>query len=165
MKTNINSFRESPYLTTTFRFILGAVFLYASYDKILDPGSFAIVVQNYQLIPMSLSNLVAIFLPWCELYCALFLLLGWWHKPAALLVSLMNFIFITALSLAYLRGLDIECGCFGTGSSVSIQRIVEDIILLALSLHIFSHPKSILAIENIFSKEQHSSSQITQRPV
>jgi len=145
----INAFRESPNLTTILRFIVGIIFLYASYDKILDPGSFAIAIQNYQLIPMSLSNLIAIILPWCEFFCGLFLLIGWWHKPAALLISLMTFVFIIALSIAYFRGLDIDCGCFGTGSSVSIQRIIEDIMLFAFSLHIYFKPNSKLAIENI----------------
>ncbi len=150
LKTIINALRESPYITTIFRFILGIIFLYASYDKILDPGSFAIAVQNYKLIPMSLSNIVAIFLPWCEFYSAVLLIFGWWHKPAALLVSVMNITFIVALSLAYLRGLDIDCGCFGTDSSVSIQRIVEDIILLSFSLHIYLKPNSKFALENLF---------------
>jgi len=149
MRSKLESFQKAPYITTIFRIILGFVFLYASFDKILDPGSFAIAIQNYQLIPMSLSNMVAIFLPWCEFYCAIFLLIGWWHKPAALLVSIMNIIFIVALALAYLRGLNIDCGCFGTGSTVNIQRIVEDIILLLLSLHIFFNPKSKLTMENI----------------
>ena len=147
--TNLNILRESPYLTTLFRYIVGFIFLYASYDKILDPESFAIAVQNYKLIPMSLSNLVALILPWCEFFCAVLLIAGWWHKPAALLVSVMTLIFIIALSLAYMRGLDIDCGCFGTGSLVSIQRIIEDFILLAFSVHIFFKPKSKLAVENI----------------
>jgi uncharacterized membrane protein YphA (DoxX/SURF4 family) len=149
LNIKIKSISESQILTTIFRLILGTVFLYASYDKILDPETFAISVQNYQIIPMSLSNLVAIILPWCEFYCALFLLVGWWHRAAAFIVSIMNIIFIVALSVASFRGLDINCGCFGTGTSVSIQRIIEDIILLAFSLYIFFKPRSKLAIENI----------------
>ena len=164
MRSKLKSFQKSLYITTISRFILGMVFLYAGYDKILDPGSFAIAVQNYQLIPMSLSNMVAIFLPWCEFYCALLLLSGWWHRSAALLVSIMNIVFIVALTLAYLRGLDIDCGCFGTGSSVNIQRIVEDFILLALSLHIFFNPESKLALENIFYKHHNNTSQTNQKP-
>ena len=164
LKSKIKSFQDSPYLTTVFRIFLGLVFLYASFNKILNPGSFAIAIQNYQLIPMSLSNMVAIFLPWCEFYCAGLLLFGWWHKPAALLVSIMSIIFIVALTLAYLRGLDIDCGCYGTGSSVSIQKIIENFILLALSLHVFFNPKTWLAIENINKRQNNSTSQTTQKP-
>ena len=33
------------------RLALGAVFLYASYDKILHPAAFAKAVYNYQILP------------------------------------------------------------------------------------------------------------------
>ncbi|MGA8240229.1 MAG: MauE/DoxX family redox-associated membrane protein [Desulfobacterales bacterium] len=33
------------------RLLLGTVFLYASYDKILHPQAFAQAVYNYQILP------------------------------------------------------------------------------------------------------------------
>ena len=46
------------------RVILGAVFIYASIDKIRNPEAFAKAVYNYQILPDSLINLTAIALPW-----------------------------------------------------------------------------------------------------
>lgn len=45
------------------RLFLGAVFVYASLDKILHPQAFAEMVYNYQLLPDVLINLTAIILP------------------------------------------------------------------------------------------------------
>jgi len=140
--------RKSPYLTSCLRLVLGTVFLYAASEKIARPEDFAVAIQNYQLIPLSLTNLSAMILPWLELYCGLLLLLGLWHQPAAFLTTVMNVVFLIALLSAYYRGLDIECGCFGSGSEVNLGRILEDLLLLAFSLHILFYPASFFALEN-----------------
>ena len=49
------------------RLILGGVFIYASIDKILNPGDFAKIISNYHVLPFGLENLLAITLPWVEL--------------------------------------------------------------------------------------------------
>jgi uncharacterized membrane protein YphA (DoxX/SURF4 family) len=140
--------RKSPYLTMLFRLILGFVFIYASLDKIADPEAFAAAVQNYQLAPVFLINLIAIFLPWLEFYCGVLLLLGWWHQPAAFWVGIMTIVFLIGLVSAYARGLDIDCGCFGSGNTVDLSRIIEDLFLLAFALHILIYPTSAFALEN-----------------
>ena len=101
------------------------------------------------MIPDPMINLVAIILPWLELICGILLLTGFWHRSAAFIVSLMMIVFIIAISTAILRGLDIECGCFGSGTSANWTRILEDLFLLAFSLQILFFPKSIIALENI----------------
>jgi len=151
----IQKLRHSPYLTTVFRIILGVIFIYAGLEKIGHADLFAVTIQNYQLVPISMTNLIAIFLPWLELYCGLLLLLGWWQRIAAAWAVLLNIIFLTALISAYWRGLDIVCGCFGSGTTVNMTRILEDLLLLALSLHIFIFPVSALAIENRWSPDGH----------
>ena len=140
---------SSPYLTTTFRILVGFVFIYASIEKITSPAYFAGTIQNYRILPDAMINLVAIILPWLELICGILLLTGVWHRSAALIVSMMMIIFIFAISSAILSGLDIECGCFGSGTSANWTRIIEDLFLLVFSLQIFFFPKSILALENI----------------
>ena len=39
----------NPYLILLIRCLLGLVFVYASYDKILDPGKFARDIANYHI--------------------------------------------------------------------------------------------------------------------
>ena len=57
-----------PYIVVLIRFIVGGVFIVASYDKILDPGNFARKISNYHVIPLGLENAIAIILPWVELF-------------------------------------------------------------------------------------------------
>ena len=47
---------------------LGYVFISASLDKIMDPVSFSKSINNYEITPYWINNLVALILPWIELY-------------------------------------------------------------------------------------------------
>ena len=37
-------------------FIIGAIFIWASYDKIIDPGKFAREISNYRIVPFGLER-------------------------------------------------------------------------------------------------------------
>ncbi len=118
------------YLTFAARIFIGALFLYASYHKILDPAEFAVSVRNYMIIPPSWSNLVALTLAWVELGAGLFLIAGIQTRASALLTTGMLGVFLAAIVHAYWIGLDIDCGCFtsGAGSTgrVGLYHIVRD---------------------------------------
>ena len=123
------------------------VFLYTGMNKIINSAYFAGVIYNYQLLPDLLVNLVAIILPWIELICGSLLLLGFWYRSAALIISFMMIAFLIAITSVMIRGLDIECGCFGSDTLVDWPRIIEDIFLLIFSLQIVFSPESKLAID------------------
>ena len=129
--------------------MVGILFIYASIDKIADPAYFAGNIQNYQLIPLSLINISAITLPWLELLCGVLILTGVWHRSASLIITFLTIVFIIAISSAIFRGLDIECGCYGSATSADWTKIVEDFFLLAFSVYILFFPTSKLALENI----------------
>lgn len=117
------------------RVVLGAVFVYASFPKILDPAGFAQDIANYQLLPQVWGNWAALFLPWLELVCGLTLMTGWKVRAGALLISILLLIFIGALSISLYRGLDIHCGCFsveGTPTNLYVD-LLRDGIMLAMS--------------------------------
>jgi uncharacterized membrane protein YphA (DoxX/SURF4 family) len=128
--------------------MVGIIFIFASIDKIASPAYFAGTIQNYQILPESLINFVAIILPWLELICGILLVIGIWHQSAAWIVSNLTFVFIIAIGSVIFRGLDIECGCFGSDSSANWGRIVEDLFILVFSLQIALNSRSKLAIEN-----------------
>jgi uncharacterized membrane protein YphA (DoxX/SURF4 family) len=116
------------------RLAVGFVFVYASYDKILEPEEFANSIKNYDMLPYSVLAPFAIVLPWVEFWTGLFLILGFRTRASALIMSGMLGMFIIALGQAVARGLDIECGCFSSegGSKAGLERIFEDIGLLIL---------------------------------
>jgi len=120
------------------RVILGVIFIYASYDKILHPKAFAEVVYNYQILPDKLINLTAIFLPWFEIMIGVFLIVGFWMPGTVIWCNTLLVVYIGALGFNLARGLDINCGCFSTtkGSSISIEHILWDAVFLSLSIYL-----------------------------
>ena len=55
-----------------FRLIVGLVFIYASYDKILAPISFSKNIHNFHITPIFIENLAALIIPWLELIIGIF---------------------------------------------------------------------------------------------
>ena len=53
--------RINPVLILLIRVILGLVFIYASYDKILDPGKFARDIANYHIFHLGLRIVLRSF--------------------------------------------------------------------------------------------------------
>ncbi|MCF7951792.1 MAG: DoxX family membrane protein [Spirochaetaceae bacterium] len=121
------------------RLLIGAVFLYASYDKILNPHAFAEAIYNYQLLPEIAINPVALVLPWVELLLGLCLIAGLWLNGASLLSVLLLGAFTAALVFNQVRGLDAACGCFttrGSHGAADLETIIRDFCLLAVAIYL-----------------------------
>jgi hypothetical protein len=75
-------------------------------------------------------------LPWIELVTALALVLGIRARAGAFVASGLMLVFTLAVLAAVARGLDFECGCFGTSdaSRVGLRKLVENVVLLAVSV-------------------------------
>lgn len=128
-------------IETLFRLGVGGLFVFAGVVKIWDfkgGGSatqeFALEIQNYQMTTWTVAILVAIYLPWLEVFAGLALIFRRLYAGGlALLLGLVAF-FLIALSSAWTRGLDISCGCFGR-SDVAVnypEKIGQDVLLLAV---------------------------------
>lgn len=107
------------HLVLLARLVIGGLFIYASIYKVLNPADFAVSVRNYTILPVEWTNFVAITLPWVELGSGLFLVMGVFTRPSALLTTGMMAVFLAALVYAYYTGLDIDCGCFSSSSQSS----------------------------------------------
>jgi uncharacterized membrane protein YphA (DoxX/SURF4 family) len=100
------------HISLIVRIILGAIFVWASFDKVLHPKEFAEVIQNYKIFPPQMVNLSAIVLPWIEFACGILLIIGFFCRGSALIITCLLIIFMAVLSHALYKGLDIRCGCF-----------------------------------------------------
>lgn len=136
----MKDFLSNKYLQIALRLIIGGIFVYASIDKISNPGDFAKAVKNYDMLPLNLVNFMAIVIPMVELVAGLMLIFGIYVKGSAASISILLVVFLIGLTQALIRGLDINCGCFSldTTSSKSdiVIRIVQDIFMLIGSLAI-----------------------------
>jgi uncharacterized membrane protein YphA (DoxX/SURF4 family) len=116
-----------------FRLLAGGAFTIAGLLKMADPAKFASNIANYRLLQDFLINSVAIILPGIEVAAGLLVLLGFFLRPAALVITSMTVLFSFVILSALARGLNIECGCFGTvtGRHVGLLNLAIDLALLA----------------------------------
>ncbi len=130
-------------LLLVFRIVLGGLFVYAGAVKVGDPLDFAQDIRNYRLVGQSLSFVAALVLPWLEILAGVFLVAGVGKRGAALVITglLVFFIVLTLVTMA--RGLDVDCGCFGSlGRKSGWGVVLEDLGMLALGLCILSARKA-----------------------
>jgi putative oxidoreductase len=121
---------------TILRVVLGGLFVWAGILKLLDVSAFIDEVGNYRLLP-ALAPLLGTTLPTIEIAAgvALAATRGAWRSAAALLVLSMMVVFTIAVSSAWLRGIDVRCGCFGTGGGpIGPLTVARDVGLLAAAV-------------------------------
>ena len=128
--------RSGFYLYHICRLVLGGLFLYAGAVKANYVVAFAGDVANYQLLPYAWNYLVAATLPYVETVAALLLIFNRKVRPAALLLAVLTFAFMLALTTAVARGMDIDCGCFnpGQGHTSAVMALLRDAGILLLAL-------------------------------
>jgi len=122
-------------VTRLLRLLVGGAFVFAGALKIVDPAKFALDVGNYRLVPHEFINLVAILLPWVEVVAGSFVLAGVWLRDAAIVITGLTTMFLFVIVSALARGLNIECGCFGTvgGKHVGLVNLALDATLFSLA--------------------------------
>ena len=125
---------NNKYILLIIRLFLGFVFIYAAVTKISKPEDFSQAIFNYKLLPLFLVNILAIILPWIELTAGVLLIFGISVKENSAILNGLLIIFIIAIVISLFRGLDINCGCFGTvdGSKVGLIKVLENIGLIIL---------------------------------
>lgn len=100
-------------LLSVGRHLLAAAFLVAGALKWKNPAAFAESIAAFKILPTEWSNIVAILLPAVEIALGGLLLFGPWKRAASLGVMLASVFFTALLAQAWLRGMPLDCGCFG----------------------------------------------------
>ncbi len=116
--------------------LLGSVFLWAAVSKIIDTAAFISTIEEFGLVWEPLLSLSAWVVIGAEAVAAAGLWCG--RRWAARLAGGLLVVFLCVLAYGILLGLDIECGCFGTGEGTGSltlkQAAVLDVVLLATCL-------------------------------
>ena len=141
------NYLQNKWIALVFRLFLGAMFMYASLDKINAPETFSGDIRAYQIIPFGLENSVAIILPWLELLIGIGLVIGVMVDGSALISMGLLVVFIIAISSAILRGYNIECGCgLKEGEVVGTQKLLENTIFFLMGLFIVNRHSTLYEI-------------------
>ena len=123
-----------PLVVRGSQIAMGLVFAWAALAKLGDLREFANQVHNFRMVPIFAENVIALSLPWIELVAALALILNIRARSGAVVVTGLLAVFTVAIVVALMRGLDIECGCFGTSdaSQVGLVKITQNLGMLVL---------------------------------
>ncbi|MGE9267010.1 MAG: MauE/DoxX family redox-associated membrane protein [Verrucomicrobiales bacterium] len=133
---------REEYLAVTvwvLRVFLGVFFAWSGVVKLLDLGAFTEAVGNYQILMSPHDAWVAHFLPWLELLAGVALVTGLGVRGGLLAIVGMLMVFLLALGMAWGRGLDISCGCFGKSDAPVNYgwKMLSNAVLLVLAAGIW----------------------------
>ena len=142
-----------PWIGLFARLILGGVLFIAGYLKVSAPDKSQMAVRAYEMLPISVANALGLILPFAEVAIGALLVLGALTKYMAALGGFTMIIFIVAISQAWARGLNIDCGCFGGGGAVApgetkyLQEILRDTGLALLAGYLIRYPVTKFAVD------------------
>jgi uncharacterized membrane protein YphA (DoxX/SURF4 family) len=137
------------------RLVVGGVWIAAGVLKLPDPSENVRAVRAYQLLPESIVPLVGHVLPILEIVVGACLVIGLLTRVFGVVSALMQLGFIIGISAAWARGLQIDCGCFGSsGDPVANATakypwdIARDVGLFLLSAWLVYRPRTPWAVDN-----------------
>jgi len=126
-------------LSVFLRLVLSGVLAYAGILKMLDPAAFHQAVLSYQTVDGPLAVGVTYWLPAFEVVIAIGLWIPRyeWRSAGASLVLMVFFTIMVAV--AWARGIDLDCGCFGVteeGASSYGMLLFRDGVLIAVAAYV-----------------------------
>ena len=133
------------YLTLFFRIVVGVIFLWASFDKIIDPAKFARDISNYHIVPLGLENTIALILPWLEFFIGTGLIIGVMVDGSIIISSVLLITFNVMIAQAMARGFNIDCGCgLKEGQLVGFEKLIENFIFILFSYFVYVRKEKFL---------------------
>jgi uncharacterized membrane protein YphA (DoxX/SURF4 family) len=137
------------------RLIVGVVDLIAGLVKFPDPAGNVRQVRAFDILPEAIVPTVGHALPTIEIIIGVALILGLLTRLFAVIGALFFLAFIIGIASAWARGLEINCGCFGShGVPADPHRqyavdIARDIGLLICCLWLVVWPRTRFALDNL----------------
>lgn len=135
--------------------MLGGVFLVSGGTKVFDPGGLAASIRTYELgLPEWFVTVSAYSLPYLEVMLGLYLIVGLFTRASAWATNALMLLFTVALLQGALRGLQIDCGCFGSSAEQSNLWLdaLRDVGLLALGLQVALSPPGRFGVDALLGR-------------
>lgn len=147
--------RAVPWAGLVARLVLGGLFVYAGALKVTVPKEAGLAVQAYRLFPPDIARTIGYALPTIEIILGLLLIVGLFTRLAAAAVGLLLVAFVIGIVSVWVRGYNIDCGCFGGGGDVTASgrnlryatEIVRDGLMIALAAFLVWRPRTPLSLD------------------
>lgn len=151
----IKSLISNVYLNLGLRVVVGVIFILSAVSKLLTHTKFVEIVREHDLLPDTLASIYGNTLPWVELIIGVYLLLGIFRRPSAMVVFLMSVSFMVANVSSLVEGEE-HCGdCFGDVITLTANQaiILDGFILIAALILVFPGTvKQIFTLEGLIGK-------------
>ncbi len=138
--------------------MLGGVWIVAGASKVTDLDASVRAVRAYRLLPETAAQIVGAGLPPVEILLGVLLVVGAGVRVSAVVSALLMSAFVVGIASAWVRGLRIDCGCFGSGGELAAGEdptygleLARDGGLLLLSLLVAARPPGRLALDGWFA--------------
>ena len=141
------------------RVFLGAIWIWAAWEKLSRPRDFLLAVRAYDATPEWLSKAIAYGLPVLEFSLGVLLILGVVVRLAAMVSGVLFVVFLVGIVQAAARGLQLECGCFGGGGLSDKTQytvdILRDIGLLILAVYLVIWSLTALSVDAFLARHDY----------
>jgi uncharacterized membrane protein YphA (DoxX/SURF4 family) len=137
------------------RLVVGIVWIVAGALKVGDLTASGRSVVAYRLLPYDASMFLGAVLPFLEIVLGALLVLGLATRLAAAISVVLFAVYIGAIISVWVRGLRIDCGCFGTGGDLTGDQspqyaweTIRDIALLLVAGFLVWFPRTRVSLDS-----------------
>ena len=145
--------KGSVALVTLLRLACGLLLLFASFDKVLDPGQFSKMIKTcYDILPPALVPLAAVVIPWLELFTGACLILGFRWRGAALVFCSLMAVYSLTIVWDLFHGVDCNCGCFkmDSGEKMTWWTVLRDGVFFTAGFIVLTASRTLATLEDLF---------------
>jgi len=146
------------WLSTAARLVLGGVWIVAGISKITDLDASVRAVRAYRILPEIAAQMVGAGLPAVELLLGALLLVGAGVRACAVVSAALMAVYMIGIASAWVRGLQIDCGCFGGGGALAAGtrptygwELTRDAALLVLAVLLARWPAGPLGVDRLLA--------------
>ena len=119
---------------------LSGIFIVSGVLKLLDLPTFYQSILSFHLIHGAVALIPVYIVPNFELVCGIALWVPILKRGSSLCLATLMVLFTVMLADAWLRGIDVSCGCFGKADAASFtaaKGIARDILFFAMATWVF----------------------------
>lgn len=139
--TSLTHIFHSIWLYRAIRFIVAGIFIWAGTFKLLEPDNFAVIIDEFNLLPTRYVWPFAYMLPIIEIVSGIGLVFD--LRGCLTAITGMMLLFTGVIIYGIWMGIDVDCGCFGMyDPETSLYgklkpALLRDIVILLVITYIY----------------------------